>query len=71
MCRIIWWCVSLSVDAERRKVVFRSTEDPVFKLMRTKGLLTDEEPLKASAQTGKNWIEPGDASQSTEGIKRV
>ena len=43
------------------KWVFRSTEDPVFKLMRTKGLITSEESLKASAQTGKNWIEPADA----------
>ena len=41
--------------------VFRSTEDPVFKLMRTKGLITDEEYFKVSAQTGKNWIEPADA----------
>jgi hypothetical protein len=43
------------------KWVFQSTEDPVFKLMRTKGLITDEEYFKASAQTGKNWIEPADA----------
>jgi hypothetical protein len=43
------------------KWVFQSTEDPIFKLMRTKGLITDEEYFKASAQTGKNWIEPADA----------
>ena len=41
--------------------VFRSTEDPVFKLMRTKGLITNEEYFKVSAQTGKDWIEPADA----------
>lgn len=35
------------------KWVFQSTEDPIFKLMRTKGLITDEEYFKASAQTGK------------------
>jgi hypothetical protein len=43
------------------KWVFQSTEDPIFKLMRTKGLITNEEYLKVSAQTGKNWIEPADA----------
>jgi len=43
------------------KWVFRSTEDPVFKLMRTKGLITSEKYFKVSAQTGKNWIEPADA----------
>lgn len=43
------------------KWVFRSTEDPVFKLMRTQGLITNEESFKASGQTGKNWIEPADA----------
>ncbi len=43
------------------KWVFQSTEDPVFKLMRTKGLITDEEYFKASARTGKNWIGPADA----------
>ena len=43
------------------KWVFQSTEDPVLKLMRTKGLITNEEYFKASAQTGKNWIEPADA----------
>ena len=41
--------------------VFRSTEDPVFKLMRTKGLITNEEYVKVSEQKGKNWIEPADA----------
>lgn len=43
------------------KWVFQSTEDPIFKLMRTKGLITDEEYFKASAQTGKNWKETADA----------
>jgi hypothetical protein len=43
------------------KWVFQSREDPVFKLMRTNGLITDEESFKASAQMGKNWIEPADA----------
>ena len=43
------------------KWVFKSTEDPILKLMRTQGLITDEEYFKASAQTGKNWIEPADA----------
>jgi len=43
------------------KWVFQSTEDPVLKLMRTEGLITNEEYFKASAQTGKNWIEPADA----------
>ena len=41
--------------------VFKNTEDPVLKLMRTKGLITDEEYFKVSAQKGKNWIEPADA----------
>jgi hypothetical protein len=41
--------------------VFRSTEDPVFKLMRTNGLITNEEYVKVSAQTGKNWMESADA----------
>ena len=43
------------------KWVFQSTEDPVLKLMRTKELITDEEYVKASAQTGKNWKETADA----------
>ena len=43
------------------KWVFQSTEDPIFNLMRTKGLITNEEYFKVSAQTGKNWIEPADA----------
>jgi hypothetical protein len=41
--------------------VFRSTEDPVLKLMRTKGLITNERYLEVSAQKGKDWIEPADA----------
>jgi len=40
---------------------FRNTEDTVFKLMRDKGLITNEEYFKASAQTGKNWKETADA----------
>jgi Alginate export len=43
------------------KWVFRSTEDPVLKLMLTKGLITNERYLEVSAQKGKNWIEPADA----------
>ena len=43
------------------KWVYRSTEDPVLKLMLTKGLITNEEYLKVSDQKGKNWIEPADA----------
>ena len=43
------------------KWVFRSTEDPVFTLMRTKGLITNERYFEVSAQKGKNWIEPADA----------
>ena len=46
-------------NGERR--VFRKMEDPVFKFLRTQGVITSEESLKASAQTGKNWIEPADA----------
>src|SRR5688572_6118732 len=41
--------------------VFRSTEDPVLKLMRDKGVITNERYLEVSAQKGKNWIEPADA----------
>ncbi len=40
---------------------FRSTEDPVFKLMRTQGVITNERYNEVSAQKGKNWIEPADA----------
>ena len=43
------------------KWVFQSTEDPVLKLMRTKGLITNERYFEVSAQKGKNWIEPADA----------
>ncbi len=43
-------------------LVFQSTEDPVFKLMRDKKLITNEAYFNASAQTGKNWIEPADAA---------
>ncbi len=41
--------------------VFRSTEDPVLKLMRDKGVITNERYVEVSAQKGKNWIEPADA----------
>ena len=41
--------------------VFRSTEDPVLKLMRTEGLITDEKYFEASAQIGKKWKETADA----------
>lgn len=41
--------------------VFRSTEDPVLKLMRDKGLITNERYVEVSAQKGKNLIEPADA----------
>jgi hypothetical protein len=41
--------------------VFRSTEDPVLKLMRTQGLITNERYVEVSAQKGKDWIEPADA----------
>jgi hypothetical protein len=43
------------------KWVFQSTEDPVLKLMRTQGLITNERYHEVSAQKGKNWIEPADA----------
>ena len=41
--------------------VFRSTEDPMLKLMRDKGVITNERYLEVSEQKGKNWIEPADA----------
>ena len=41
--------------------VFRSTEDPMLKLMRDKGVITNERYNEVSAQKGKNWIEPADA----------
>ena len=43
------------------KWVWRSTEEPVLKLMRDKGVITNERYNEVSAQTGKNWIEPADA----------
>jgi hypothetical protein len=42
------------------KWVFRSTEDPVLKFMRTKELITNEKYIEVSARTGRNWIEPAD-----------
>src|SRR5678816_4679543 len=41
--------------------VFRSTEDPVLKLMRDQGVITKERYNEVSAKKGKNWIEPADA----------
>ena len=41
--------------------VFRSTEDPMLKLMRDKGVITNKRYNEVSAQKGKNWIEPADA----------
>ena len=41
--------------------VWRSTEDPVLKLMRDKGMITNERYNEVSAQKGRNWIEPADA----------
>ena len=43
------------------KWMFQSTEDPVLKLMRTKGMITNERYVEVSAQKGKHWIEPADA----------
>ena len=40
------------------KWVFRSTEDPVLKLMLTKGLITNERYLEVSAQKGKTGSNP-------------
>ena len=40
---------------------FKSTEDPVLKLMHEKHVITDEEYFKATDRTGKDWIEPADA----------
>jgi hypothetical protein len=42
--------------------VFQSTEDPVFKLMRDKGLITNQRYFEGTEQTGNNWIEPADAA---------
>jgi hypothetical protein len=41
--------------------VFKNTEDPVFKLMRDRGWITNESYFKVTDQTGNNWIEPADA----------
>ena len=43
------------------KWAWRSTEDPVLKLMRDKGVITNERYNEVSAQKGRNWIEPADA----------
>lgn len=41
--------------------VFRNTEDPVFKFMHDKGLITDDQYFHAMDRSGGNWIEPADA----------
>lgn len=41
--------------------VFKNTEDPVFKLMRDRGWITNEKYFQVTDQTGSNWIEPADA----------
>ena len=41
--------------------VFRSTEDPVLKLTRGKGVITNERYIEVLGQKGRNWIEPADA----------
>lgn len=43
------------------KWVFKNTEDPVFKLMRDTGWITNDQYLDVSERTGKHWIEPADA----------
>ncbi|MDX2252001.1 MAG: alginate export family protein [Nitrospira sp.] len=40
---------------------FKNTEDPVFKVMRDTGWITNERYIAVSERTGKNWIEPADA----------
>jgi len=40
---------------------FKNTEDPVFKLMRDIGWISNERYIQVSERTGKNWIEPADA----------
>src|SRR6185437_12904082 len=43
------------------KWVFKNTEDPIFKLMRDRGLITDERYYAVSWQSPKNRIESADA----------
>lgn len=43
------------------KWVFKNTEDPVFILMRDRGLITNEQYHTASSQSPKNRIESADA----------
>ncbi len=40
---------------------FKETEDPVFKLMRDAGWISNEQYFQVSERKGKNWIEPADA----------
>ena len=56
------WAIEWGEMVEKNgEWVFRSTEDPVLKLMRDKGVITDERYNEVSAQKGRNWIEPADA----------
>ena len=43
------------------KWMFKNTEDPVFKLMRDTGWITNERYFQVFERTGQNWIEPADA----------
>lgn len=43
------------------KWMFKNTEDPVFKLMRDTGWITNERYFQVLERTGQNWIEPADA----------
>ena len=43
------------------KWIFQSTEDPLFKLMRDRGLITNERYHAVSSQPSKNRIESADA----------
>jgi hypothetical protein len=40
---------------------FKETEDPVFKLLRDAGWISNEQYFQVSERKGKNWIEPADA----------
>src|SRR5689334_11529241 len=41
--------------------VFKNTEDPLYRLMRDTGWITNERYFQVTERTGKNWIEPADA----------
>jgi len=43
------------------KWMFKNTEDPVFKLMRDTGWITNKRYFQVLERTGQNWIEPADA----------